>query len=172
MKIFYGAAIQGNFDRSKRDEIHEGIITHLNNSGCHVVSEHTKGSNFDETANLLTRALGPLPKRGIKRTEFVRNKMIELLEGDIDACVFEVSIPSLGTGIEIAHAYLRPRLGLSEIPILALYEKRSWPHGSSSMVRGLSAEKFPNFFYKEYATLADAYKIVDRFIEQSNDICQ
>lgn len=166
MKIFYGAAIQGNFDRSKRKEIHKGIITYLNNIGCQVVSEHTTGSNFDETANLLTRALGPLPKIGIKRTEFVRNKMIELLEGDIDACVFEVSIPSIGTGIEIAHAYLRPHLGLSEIPILALYEKDSWPHGASSMVRGLSIEKFPNFLYKEYISLSDAYKIIDRFLEQ------
>ena len=38
----------------------------------------------------------------------------------IDAAVFEVSTPSLGTGIEIAHTYLRPRLGLPAIPMLAV----------------------------------------------------
>jgi hypothetical protein len=53
----------------------------------------------------------------------MRNKMIEAIEGEIKAAIFEVSTPSLGTGIEIAHAYLRLRLGLSRIPLLALYEK-------------------------------------------------
>ena len=53
--------------------------------------------------------------------------MIELIEGDIDAAIFEVSTPSLNTGIEIAHAYLRPRLGLMAIPVFALYQKNYWP---------------------------------------------
>jgi len=38
--------------------------------------------------------------------------MIEGVEGDIDTAVFEVSTPSLGTGIEISHVYLRPRMNL------------------------------------------------------------
>jgi hypothetical protein len=34
-----------------------------------------------------------------------------------------VSTSSLGTGIELAHAYLRPGLGLPAIPVIALYQE-------------------------------------------------
>ena len=84
--------------------------------------------------------------------------------GDIDAAVFEVSVPSLGTGIEMAHAYLRPRLGLPEIPILALYEKDFWPNNLSSMVRGLSSGLYPNFVVKEYEDLEEACHHTGQFI--------
>jgi len=59
---------------------------------------------------LLEKSLGPLQPPGVARTVLIRNKMTEFIEGDIDAAVFEVSTPSLGTGIEIAHAYLRPTI--------------------------------------------------------------
>lgn len=164
MKVFYGAAIQGNRDRTERQSVHRGIIKYVKSLGCTVVSEHVTGSNFEDTARLLTEKLGKLPPKGLERTRFVRNKMIELVEGDVDACVFEVSVPSLGTGIEIAHAYLRPRLGLSEVPILALYEKDFWLQGLSSMVRGISLEEHPYYFLEEYSTLSEACTKVDDFI--------
>jgi hypothetical protein len=47
---------------------------------------------------------------GIERRIYVRNKMIEGIESDIAAAVFKISTPSLGTGVEIAHTYLRPRM--------------------------------------------------------------
>jgi hypothetical protein len=162
-KVFYGAAIQGNRDRLARQSIHQGIIEHIKRLGYTVASEHVIGSTYDETAKLLTESLGALPPKGMERTKFVRNKMIELVESDVKACVFEVSVPSLGTGIEIAHAYLRSRMGLSEVPILALYEKDFWPQGVSSMVRGLSSEEHPNFCLEEYGALSEAYTRIDEF---------
>jgi hypothetical protein len=90
--------------------------------------------------------------------------MIEGIEGKIKAAIFEVSTPSLGTGIEIAHAYLRPRTGLSLIPVLALYEKDYWPNKLSTMIKGISKETVPHFTLKEYKNLEQGKKIIDEFL--------
>ena len=164
MKVFYGAAIQGNQDRSLRQPIHRALIETIKAAGYAVLSEHTTGASYDETIGLLEASIGDLPPLGWSRTVFIRNKMIELVEGDIDAAVFEVSVPSLGTGIEIAHAYLRPRLGLKGIPILALYEKDFWPHSLSSMVKGLSQARYPNFHLKEYDAVETACMLLRQFL--------
>ena len=71
-KIFYGAAIQGNRDRTARQSIHEGIIKHIKSLGYMVVSEHATGSTYDETAKLLTESLGNLPPKGIERSGRLR----------------------------------------------------------------------------------------------------
>ena len=143
MKIFFGAAIQGAHNREERAAVHRLIINAINNCGCEVVSEHTTGKDYDSTIQLLEKRLGSLPPKGLERTIFIRNKMIELIEGDIDAAVFEVSTPSLGTGIEIAHAYLRPRMGLPEIPVVALYQEDYWPNNLSSMIPASQRMKLP-----------------------------
>jgi len=165
-RVFYGAAIQGNRDRLERQAIHQGIIGHIKSLGYAVASEHAVGSTYAETAALLTESLGPLPPKGLERTTFVRNKMIELVEGNIKACIFEVSVPSLGTGIEIAHAYLRSRMGLPEVPILALHERDYWPQGVSSMVRGITPEAHQSFYLEAYVTLSEAYATIDRFFAE------
>ena len=164
MKVFYGGAIQGNWDRSVRRHVHQSLIEEIKGVGCSIVSEHAKGSDFDDTAGLLVGTFADLPPKGPERTIFVRNKMIELIESDISAAIFEVSVPSLGTGVEIAHAYLRPRLGLSEIPLLALYEKGFWPSKLSSMISGLSREQYPNFQLMEYASLDEATALLKEFL--------
>ena len=107
-----------------------------------------------------------MPKDDINRRIFVRNKMIEGIESDIKAAVFEVSTPSLGTGVEIAHAYLRPRMGLKEIPILALYEKDYWPNKLSTMIRGISSREFQNFNLVEYASIDEVEKIIHKFFNK------
>ena len=166
-KVFYGGAIQGNVDRTERQPIHSALIDTIKGAGCAVVSEHAKGSDFDETACLLEASLGRLPPVGQERTVFVRNKMIQFVESDIAAAIFETSVPSLGTGIEIAHAYLRPRLGLPEIPIVVLYETDFWPNNLSSMVKGLAQGGYPNFQLMEYASEEEACGLVRKFLLSS-----
>jgi len=166
MKIFFGAAIQGAQNREERAAAHRLIIDAIKNCGCEVLSEHTTGKDYDATAKLLEKTLGPLPAQGLARTVLIRNKMIELIEGDIDAAVFEVSTPSLGTGIEIAHAYLRPRLGLTPIPVLALYQKNYWPNNLSTMIRGITKEDVPGFVVKEYDEPADTAEFIPELIER------
>jgi hypothetical protein len=106
-----------------------------------------------------------MPEGDLNRRVFVRDKMIEAIEGDVCACVFEVSVPSLGTGVEIAHAYLRPRMGLPVIPVLALYEKGYWPNKLSSMIRGISPDVAPHFVLKEYVDSDEARAILLDFLD-------
>ena len=164
MKIFYGAAIQGARDRAERAEVHKYLIELIKKEGYEVFGEHTTGNSREETAQLLEKSIGPLPPPGIDRTRYVRRKMIEAVEGDINAAVFEVSVPSTGTGIEIAHAYKRPEKGLPEIPLLALYQRDYWPSDLSSMVLGISEEELPHFELRFYNNLDEAGQYVMQFL--------
>ena len=163
-RIFYGAALQGAIDRKERSQVHEFFIKAIKNQGYKVYTEHTTGKSYDEAILKLEQAIGPIPKDKKQRKIYVRNKMIEGIEGEIQAAIFEVSTPSLGTGIEIAHAYLRPRTGLSFIPVLALYEKDYWPNKLSTMIKGISKETLPHFTLKEYKNLEDGKKSIDEFL--------
>jgi hypothetical protein len=164
MKVFYGAAIQGAENREKRANIHKFIIDTIKKQGFEVYTEHTTGKTYEEAIEKLEKSIGKMPKDDQKRRMFVRNKMIEAIESDIVAAVFEVSTPSLGTGVEIAHAYLRPRMGLKEIPILALYEKDYWPNKLSTMIRGISNKELPNFNLIEYKNINDVENIIKNFL--------
>jgi hypothetical protein len=164
MKIFFGAAIQGAHNRVERAAVHRLIIDAIKGCDCEVISEHTTGRDYDATAQLLEKTLGTLPPKGMERTVLIRNKMIEFIEGDIDAAVFEVSTPSLGTGIEIAHAYLRPRLGLPEIPVIALYQKGFWPNDLSTMIRGIPSDEVSNFMLKVYDEPGNAGKFIPKLL--------
>jgi len=167
-KVFYGSAIQGATDRTERAHINKALIERIKHEGYTVAFEHTCGSTAEETAELLARAVGPLPPVGIKRTRYVRKKLIEAVEGDVAAAIFEVSTPALGTGIELAHAYLRPRMGMPEIPILLLYQKGYWPNNLSSMVRGISAEEARGLSLKEYNDLEEAKACISQFLTGLN----
>lgn len=167
-KVFYGAAIQGSKNRKERSHVHEFIIKTIKKNGFQVFTEHTTGRTYEEAIKKLEYSIGPIPKDEAERKIFVRNKMIEAIEGDIIAAIFEVSTPSLGTGVEISHAYLRPRLGLSTIPVIALYEKNYWPNKLSTMIKGISKENVPNFTLKEYEELDEINIILTDFLKKLN----
>jgi hypothetical protein len=166
MKVFFGAAIQGAENRKKRANIHKTIIDTIKKQGFEVYTEHTTGKTYEEAIEKLEQSIGKMPEDDLKRRIFVRNRMIEGIESDIKAAVFEVSNPSLGTGVEIAHTYLRPRMGLKEIPILALYEKDYWSNKLSTMIRGISNEELPNFNLVEYASIDDVENIIHKFFSK------
>jgi hypothetical protein len=164
MKVFFGAAIQGASNREERAAVHRLIIDALKENGSEVISEHTTGKDYDATIGMLEANLGPLPPKGMERTVLIRNKMIEFIEGDIDAAFFEVSTPSLGTGIEVAHAYLRPRLGLTAIQVFALYQKNYWPNNLSTMIRGITKDEVSNFVVKEYDEPGNAAEFIPELL--------
>jgi hypothetical protein len=166
MKVFYGAAIQGAENREKRANIHKFIIDTIKKQGFEVYTEHTTGKTYKEAIEKLEQSIGKMPEDDLQRRIFVRNKMIEGIESNIKAAVFEVSTPSLGTGVEIAHAYLRPRMGLKEIPVLALYEEDYWPNKLSTMIRGISREELHNFNLVEYSGIYDVEKIIQKFFSK------
>jgi len=166
MKVFYGAAIQGAENREKRANIHKTIIDLIKKQGFEVYTEHTTGKTYQEAIEKLEESIGKMPEDDHKRRIFVRNKMIKGIESNIVAAVFEVSTPSLGTGVEITHAYLRPRMGIKEIPILSLYEKDYWPNKLSTMIRGISNEELPNFNLIEYKNIDDLNNIIQKFFNK------
>jgi len=165
MKVFYGGAIQGAENRKKRANIHRTIIGTIKDNGFDVYTEHTTGENYEEAIKKLEKAIGKLPIEEKKRRIYVRDKMIEGVEGDIKAAVFEVSDPSLGTGIEIAHAYLRPRMGQKNIPVLCLYQKDYWPNKLSTMIQGISENKVQSFYIKEYSDIEELKNITITFLK-------
>lgn len=162
--VFYGAAMQSSLNHEDRVPVHELLIDTIKRMGAGVVSEHTVGRNFQESARLMEQTLGPLPQEESARAVLIRRKIIRILEGALDAAVFEVSEPSPGTGIEIAHVYNRPRLGLTAIPILALYQKGCLPHHLSSMDHGVNADVLPQLFVQEYENLIQAGMMVSEFL--------
>jgi len=165
MNVFYGAAIQGLRDKSERVELNQFLINCIKENGFNVSTEHTSGKTYEEVMKKMEEAIGKMPEGDLNRRVFVRDKMIEAIEGDVCACVFEVSVPSLGTGVEIAHAYLRPRMGLPVVPVLALYEKGYWPNKLSSMIRGISPDVAPHFVLKEYVDSDEARTILLDFLD-------
>jgi hypothetical protein len=169
MDVFYGGAIQGAQHRKQRAAVHQAIINKIKNLGYHVVTEHTTGESYDEAVKRLEESIGPLPKDELERRRFVREKMINFVEGDIIAAIFEISIPSLGTGIEFAHAYLRPRMGLKQIPILGLYQKDYWPNKLSTMIRGITKEDAPQVTVYDYEQINDAEEYIEYFFEKRKD---
>ncbi len=166
-KIFYGAAIQGATERSDRAHINSDIIESIKSFGFQVITEHTTGMDFDDTASKLEKSIGPLPPLGRERTVFIRNKMIQFVESDICAAVFEVSTPSLGTGIEIAHAYLRPRMGLTAVPVIALYQNGFWPNKLSAMLNGITEEAVPHFHLVRYDSSQEIHSQLKPFLGES-----
>lgn len=168
MNVFYGSAIQGATDRKERAEVNQHIINSIKSFGFTVVTEHTTGKTYEESIDKLQQAIGPLPPKGRERRIYVRDKMIEAIEGDIIAAVFEVSTPSLGTGIEIAHAYLRPRMKLPTIPVLCLYQKEYWKNQLSTMIQGITKETVPHLTTIEYEKLDEIPLILGKFFSESD----
>lgn len=166
MKVFYGGAIQGQKNREARAHIHKKIIDTIKENGFEVYTEHTTGKSYEEAIKKLEESIGKLPKEEKKRRKYVRDKMIEGVESDIVAAVFEVSDPSLGTGIEIAHAYLRPRMNLKKIPVLCLYEKDYWPNKLSTMIQGISIDKVEDFYIEEYESIEDLKNKAKKFLKE------
>lgn len=167
-RVFFGAAIQGARDRSERARVNKSIIDLIRKSGLDVASEHATGLNKEETRVLLERGLGTLPQDPIERSRHIRRAMLELIDGDIVLAVFETSVPSLGTGIEFDHACTRPNRGLSPVPIVALYQKDYWPHGLSTMVRGVNPDELHNLSLIEYESISDLESQLGTFLNNLN----
>ena len=55
-------------------------------------------------------------------------------------------------------------MGLTEIPILLLYQEGYWPNNLSSMIRGISNEEAPAVNLKEYEDLEQARAYVCQFL--------
>ena len=168
MKVFYGAAIQGARDRRERADINRALMEAIKAAGHVVVTEHTSARTYDEAMRMLEKAFGRLPEKKEERTVFNRVKIIEALESaDLGAAVFDVTVPSLGTGIEIDHACSRKKMGLAEIPILFLYDP-SYGRELSGMIRGMGEMELPNVTMRDYGSVKEAAAAIRDFLPQAD----
>ncbi len=164
MKVFYGAAIQGARDRRERAEINRALIDAIKSAGHDVVTEHTAAKTYDEAMLMLQDAFGRLPEDKEERTIFNRTKIIEALESrELGAAVFDVTVPSLGTGIEIEHACARKKMGLPEIPVLLLYDP-SYGRELSGMIRGMAKAELPKVATRSYDSVDKAASEIASFL--------
>jgi hypothetical protein len=161
--IFYGAAIQGAINREKRASVHRLAIETIQRIGFTPLSEHTAGRDKTETAVLLEKAIGKVPE-GVSRSSHIRRTMLGFIDGHLTGVIFEASIPSIGTGIELHHACTRVERGLPAVPILTLYQKGYWPSGLSTMVRGIEKDELPFFQLVEYEHMVDFVHNIKRFL--------
>ncbi len=169
MKIYFGAGIQASPNkevRAERASRNRELIEFIQSLGHEVLFEHTATNNKEEVWKVLEKQFGPLPPAGPERNVFIRNRNIEAIEKMADAAVFEVSMPSLGVGIELAHAYLRQSMGLKPIPVLCLYQNNFWDHGLSIMVTGARQN---GVVVIEYASLNEAKDKILEFFQATKN---
>lgn len=163
-EIFYGAAIQGASNREERAAINEFAISIIKSEGFSVTSEHTQGKNRLETARFFEDAFGKVPP-GIERSVYIRRTLLQLIDSQIVAAIFEASVPSLGTGIEIDRVCTRKDRGFLAIPLLILYQKDYWTSGLSTMVKGISPEEVPDFYLSEYTEKISLAQSIKDFLQ-------
>ncbi len=165
-EIFYGAAIQGNIDRAERAPIHKHAIDIIKREGFAVLSEHTSGKTKEETALLLENAIGKISPE-TNRSIAIRQALLGFIDRpELAGIIFETTIPSTGTGIEIGYACTRQQRGLTAVQILALNQKNIWPSGLSTMVKGVGKEELPNFELVEYEKMGELENIIKKFLSQ------
>ncbi|MBI5530563.1 MAG: nucleoside 2-deoxyribosyltransferase [Candidatus Doudnabacteria bacterium] len=138
MKIYFCGSITGGRQDA---EVYSELIKHLQKHGS-VLTEHVGQKGLTMT--------GQVGINGIT-AEDVYEKDVNLLK-ESDLVVAEVTTPSLGVGYELG---LAESLGKK---VLCLYRVKEGKK-ASAMILGNK-----NFVCKEYAGLAEAYKLMDSFL--------
>ena len=137
MKIYFCGAITGG----RQDQpVYEKLIGHLKGYGP-VLTEHVGDPAITIEGD-----------EGISDPEIYERDLAWLAEAE--AVVAEVTVPSHGVGVELAHAELLGK------PILCLF--REQPNRPVSPF--ISGNKYVQF--ERYRDLSEAYEQIDRFLRQ------
>ncbi|UCH10432.1 MAG: nucleoside 2-deoxyribosyltransferase [Fidelibacterota bacterium] len=136
MRIYFSGSISGGRDQA---HLYPAIIDQLRNYG-EVLTEFVG----DQEHTPMGEPTMP-PKAVYQRDVNLINRC--------DVLVAEVTVPSFGVGVEIAHA------GMQGKPVLALRQPTP-DRRLSAMISG-----DPNVFLSEYRTLDEALTAVDRYFD-------
>ncbi len=122
------------------------IIAFLKESGLIVLTEHISDRDAD-----------------VKNSpEHIEKRDIAWLD-EAAYVIAEISGASTGVGREIEYARNKHHFGKTPAKILCLYHVDR-EYFASSMVRGMSPERYPNVFVKAYRDIEDAKEIIRDFI--------
>lgn len=156
-KIYFSASIRGeNADL----ELGYKVVTYLKEQGHDVLSEHVGSRNSDEMNAKL------LEKTGTDRLKLVEPRASQFIReidtawvDEADCLVVVITGASLGVGMEIERALLKPERGMPETPIFCFVHATYAP-GLSAMVRGVSDTTFHLFSYTTFEEIREQLAVI------------
>lgn len=137
------------------------LVEYMKDLGYRVLSEHVAlVDNEQKMFETLSKNAGVhIPQRNGCEAE-IRDVDARWVD-EADFVIAMVDEPSLGVGMEIERALLRPKRGFKLAPILCLIHADNYPK-LSPMVKGVNV---PQFYLKIYTDEVDAQKQVLLFLE-------
>ncbi len=162
--LFYGGAIQASDNPAESGTVHGTLIDTIKDLGYIVFSEHCRGKSMQEARDIFERQFGPVPK-GMFRKAWTRQTIIKFLNSqDLSGAVFELSISSTGTGMELECVLERGKKGLFDVPVLGLYRLGSCKYELSTMASGILPEEHPLFSARIYDRIEVAQQYIRDFL--------
>ena len=163
LKIYYSGSMNGAPEPDP--EFAWKLVQYMIQNGADVPSEHVSARTLQEREEIIARRSGKTIEQLKSNPPSDSNIYTQDLEW-VDQATHLVALvngPSLGVGMEIEHAILKPRLGLNETPILCLVQQDIRPR-LSRMVSGISLQKAPNFQLRTYQNLDQAQQHIFDFL--------
>ena len=165
IKVYYSGAIKGTPEPDP--EFAWKLVNYMSEQGIDVLSEHVASRTEEEKNRLMSKRIGktvaefqsdPEPWFGVRRQDV---KWVE----EATHVVALVNGPSLGVGMEVEHALLKPKLGMNKTPILCLVREDILPK-LSYMIRGVTSDESEMFQIKTYNTLEEAQEHILEFLSK------
>lgn len=158
-KIYFSASITaGNADPT----LGLKIVRYLQSKTCEVLSEHVASLNVQEMNEILKRRANVTEAElsGPQRAHAIRRVDTQWVD-EATHLVVLITGPSLGVGMEIERALLKPERNLPETPILCLVPQVKM-QTVSNMVLGITT---PSFTLVAYEDEDDLFRKIDTFLE-------
>lgn len=148
-KIYFSATIRGE---NPDPELAFKVVTHLQSRGHDVLSEHVGSRTREEMDAVLQKRSGVDRKTlsPMELSRFFRKVDTEWVDA-CDEMVVVLTGASLGVGMEIERALLKPERGLNQTPVVCFVPESYYP-SLSAMVGGIVD---PLFTLKTFSTYED-----------------
>jgi hypothetical protein len=154
-KIYFSASIRGE----KADpKIGMKNIKYLQSLGHRVLSEHVGSSSREEMNTIIKKNTGTAPSElsEPKMSQYIREIDTNWVD-EADDLVVVVTGASLGVGMEIERALLKPERGLNHTPIHC-FVQAEYLENLSAMVKGITETQFTLYSYQNFEDIKEALK--------------
>jgi len=162
--VYYSGSIHGSPEPDEM--LPTKIKDYLLVNGANVLSEHVAASTKDEMRKVLAGRTGKTVAEFDQMSDhdwalFIRKTDIDWVNRATHVVAL-VNGASHGVGMELQRALDKPRLGLSETPILCLRHADTMDT-LSLMIRGITKEESPSFTLVPYKNFEDIKRAIDSF---------